>query len=140
VQSAAESGGGGGGFRFAPESPGATNATTATATIDKRRRLMLFALVARWIFPTRTDTLHASDFGSNTLYGEEGNDLAQGYGGNDTVDGGNGDDYLGGYVGIDTLTGGNGDDLLDGGPNADTLDGGRGTDSCVNGESNTGCE
>ena len=52
------------------------------------------------------DTLHASDFGNNTLYGGQGADELHGYQGNDTLEGGNGRDVLDGFTGDDTLRGG----------------------------------
>ncbi|QOV88072.1 C2 family cysteine protease [Humisphaera borealis] len=67
------------------------------------------------------DTLHAADFSSNKLIGDDGNDALFGYAG---------DDYLNGGAGTDTMSGGDGNDTLiaiDGGIN-DTLTGGAGTD------------
>ena len=86
------------------------------------------------------DILHASDFGNNTLRGQQGADELHGWQGNDVLEGGNGSDVLDAFTGDDSLSGGNGRDRLDGGPGSDSLNGGRGTDTCANGESNTSCE
>ena len=50
------------------------------------------------------------------------------------------DDFLIGDVGDNQLSGSLGDDQLDGGNGTDVLDGGAGTDTCVNGETDIGCE
>ncbi len=98
------------------------------------------------IGPPGTDTLinienvSGSNFASDTILGnEEDNvlsslafdDVLDGRGGNDTLDGGEDNDTLNGGEGDDSLIGGTGDDILDGGTGNDTLDGGEGTDTAV---------
>ena len=73
-------------------------------------------------------------FGTNfadEITGDAGPNRLFGWKGADVISGGEGDDEL---------LGQKGDDQLDGGGGSDALDGGGGADTCVNGESNTGCE
>lgn len=96
-----------------------------------------------------TENLIGSNFGDDTLAGDEndnfisgldgndeidaggGNDTAEGGLGNDIVYGGEGEDLLLGQAGDDHLMGEAGDDCLDGGPGSDTLDGGEGFDKAT---------
>ena len=79
-----------------------------------------------------------SGFNADTLVGDNGNNILQGWGGADNIRGGSGNDSLYGYVfinpqgvsdGHDILDGGDGDDLLVGGAGDDRLDGGLGRDT-----------
>ncbi len=66
---------------------------------------------------------------ADSITGNSGNNLLEGWDGNDTVDGGAGNDTLFGGFGNDSLFGGTGNDTLVGGRGADTLDGGANTDT-----------
>ena len=66
--------------------------------------------------------------GSQTLFGDVGDDLIYGFGGKDKLFGGDGDDSLFGGAGNDVLFGGDGEDLLLGGLGSDKLVGGDGDD------------
>lgn len=76
------------------------------------------------------------DNGANILNGWGGDDLIYGYGGDDVLDGGEGNDQIrgdggsnyNGPSGNDTISGGAGDDIMWGGAGVDTFDGGDGTD------------
>ncbi|WP_068305935.1 calcium-binding protein [Pararhodobacter sp. CCB-MM2] len=84
------------------------------------------------------------DTGSDTLYGQQGNDILAGGGGNDTVSGDQGNDTLYGGAGADNVNGGDGDDQAWGGLGndtvyggvfgADTLGGGAGDDNIYGGD------
>ena len=65
-----------------------------------------------------------TEYGDDTLYGDDGFD---------TLIGGPGDDTLFGGDGDDALVGGMGDDWLEGGPGADDLDGGDNTNKTMTG-------
>ena len=59
--------------------------------------------------------------GSDTIYGQGGNDRILGGEGNDTLFGGTGNDELLGGLGRDTIAGDAGNDIIEGGQGADTL-------------------
>ena len=67
------------------------------------------------------DILNGNDTLFDTIYGQDGNDVLNGYGGADSLYGGNGNDTLYGGTNNDVLEGGAGNDLLYGGtgPGAD---------------------
>jgi Ca2+-binding RTX toxin-like protein len=74
-----------------------------------------------------------SSYGSNTVYGEAGDDILQGGSGNDSVLGGDGHDTLVGDIGNDTLEGGFGNDLLRAEAGADRLVSSAGNDTLIGG-------
>ena len=74
-----------------------------------------------------SDTLEG-DEGDNVLTGLGGNDLLVGHGGNDTLIGGAGEDFLRGRNGDDVMQGGADGDFLSGGEGNDIADGGDGWD------------
>ena len=89
--------------------------------------------------------LYGSQLFGDSLTGDAGNNLIDGYGGNDTILGGfgadtllgsNGNDDLRGEAGNDSIDGGNGADLIGGGNDNDILDGGTGDDSVFGGFGN----
>lgn len=67
-----------------------------------------------------SDSLYG-DNGDNIFFGGNGNDAIYAYGGNDTVDGGNGNDNINGYAGDDTLLDGAGADNVYGGDGNDVI-------------------
>jgi hypothetical protein len=79
-----------------------------------------------------SDTLEGND-GDDVLNGRNGNDFLAGLGGDDILSGGNGADQLLGDDGDDILNGGNGADRIFGGNGADLLDGDNGSDLLVGG-------
>jgi Ca2+-binding RTX toxin-like protein len=91
------------------------------------------------------ENLYGSQLYGDSLTGDAGANLIDGYGGNDTILGGfgndtllgsNGNDDLRGETGNDDIDGGNGDDLIGGGNDNDRLDGGTGNDSVYGGFGN----
>lgn len=66
------------------------------------------------------DTLYGST-GNDSLYGGADNDRLSAWSGQDSLDGGSGVDYLFGEAGHDTLIGGIGSDFLSGGPGDDVF-------------------
>ena len=66
---------------------------------------------------------------SNSLNGDDGNDVLAGGGDYDSLYGNNGNDTLSGDAGNDYLSGDDGDDVLRGGAGADSLYGGNGSDT-----------
>ena len=88
------------------------------------------------LIPNKT-TINGTD-GSDTIFGENrnelilgkaGKDLIRGYGGNDTIYGGSGSDQINGGDGQDIIHGNNGNDYFLGGNGEDTLYGGSGNDT-----------
>ena len=71
--------------------------------------------------------------GTQSLLGNNGNDVLYGDAGQDYLSGGNGDDELNGGAGNDDLSGGAGNDILNGGAGNDYLDGGAGRDTLTGG-------
>jgi len=74
------------------------------------------------------DKIYA-DLKSQSLRGDDGNDLIEAGGGSDSLYGGRGDDRLYGQTGADQIYGNSGNDGLYGGPGTDTISGGPGRDS-----------
>ncbi|MGK9237332.1 hypothetical protein KXS07_36920, partial [Inquilinus limosus] len=79
------------------------------------------------------DHFHGSDLLDDAIYGADGNDWLEGYGGSDKLNGENGDDLLEGGVDDDYLYGGPGGDRLEGGAGEDWLEGGDGDDILMGG-------
>jgi serralysin len=73
-----------------------------------------------------SDTVHGNDL-NNVLQGLGGNDVIIGAGGNDFVYGGAGNDSIYGGMGIDILLGDDGNDVIQGGDGTDYIYGGNGT-------------
>ena len=67
--------------------------------------------------------------GSDSITGNEVNNLLTGNAGDDTLQGLDGNDTLNGGIGVDLMKGGGGDDTLNGGDDNDTLKGGGGADA-----------
>lgn len=66
--------------------------------------------------------------GSDTIIGNDADNILNGGAGDDEIDGGAGDDQIEGGAGADTLNGEAGDDFFFGGDGADIIDGGDGVD------------
>lgn len=73
------------------------------------------------------------NFGDQTIFGTNANDILNGLFGDDTIYGGAGSDILNGGNDDDTLFGDNGIDTLNGGSGHDFLDGGNGIDELIGG-------
>lgn len=69
--------------------------------------------------------------GADTIFGDNGNDIAFGGWGADSISGGNGNDLLLGNQDTDSSLGDNGNDFMSGGLGSDTLTGGANADDFV---------
>ncbi len=73
---------------------------------------------------------------TETIWGEDGDDVIHGMVGSDTLNGGLGADIIFGGYGADTIAAGSDDDLVYGDAGADLIDLGAGNDTCYGGADN----
>ena len=74
--------------------------------------------------------------GTETINGNNGNDIIHGAGGNDNINGNNNDDTLYGGTGNDTINGGGGSDVIYGGSGDDNLNGDGANETIYGGSGN----
>ena len=122
------------GSEFEYLAPGETEDVTLNYTIEDASGATDSASVTVTVSGAEEGLIIKGTQGSDTLYGDSGDDSIKGGQGDDTLYGNAGDDTIRGGRGDDTLHGGSGDDTMKGDAGDDTLYGGSGDDTMKGGK------